>query len=113
MRDEGIEIDAGFEEKPNESEEGSSKKQKADKTDKDTAEAVKGTTSGNNEDTTELSDRDKSRDGAEGSEGHPRNRYDPKNDDIVARQLREAAEEETDPELRKKLWKEYEQYKKR
>jgi len=31
----------------------------------------------------------------------------------VARQLREAAEEETDPELRKKLWKEYEQYKKR
>lgn len=113
LRDEGIEIDAGFEEKPNESEEGSSKKQKADKTDKDTAEAVKGTRSGNNEDTTELSDRDKSRDGAEGSEGHPRNRYDPKNDDIVARQLREAAEEETDPELRKKLWKEYEQYKKR
>jgi hypothetical protein len=30
----------------------------------------------------------------------------------VARQLREAAEEETDPELRKKLWKEYENYKK-
>jgi len=33
-------------------------------------------------------------------------------DDIVARQLREAAEQETDPELKKKLWKEYEQYKK-
>jgi hypothetical protein len=33
-------------------------------------------------------------------------------DDIVARQLREAAEKETDPELRKKLWKEYETYKK-
>ena len=34
------------------------------------------------------------------------------NDDIVARQLREAAEKETDPELKKKLWKEYEDYKK-
>jgi hypothetical protein len=33
-------------------------------------------------------------------------------DDIVARQLREAAEKETDPELKAKLWKEYEEYKK-
>ena len=36
----------------------------------------------------------------------------PEDDDIVARQLREAAEQETDPELKKKLWKEYEAYKK-
>jgi hypothetical protein len=33
-------------------------------------------------------------------------------DDIVARQLREAAEKETDPELKEKLWKEYHDYKK-
>jgi hypothetical protein len=32
-------------------------------------------------------------------------------DDIVARQIREAAEKETDPELKAKLWKEYEDYK--
>ena len=32
-------------------------------------------------------------------------------DDIVARQIREAAENETDPELRKKLWEEYRNYK--
>ena len=32
-------------------------------------------------------------------------------DDIVARQLREAAENETDPELKEKLWKEYYEYK--
>lgn len=32
-------------------------------------------------------------------------------DDIVARQLREAAESETDPELRAKLWEEYRRYK--
>lgn len=33
-----------------------------------------------------------------------------RDEDIVARQLREAAERETDPELREKLWKEYEAY---
>ena len=33
-------------------------------------------------------------------------------DDIVARQIREAAEKETDPVLKEKLWKEYEDYKK-
>ena len=32
-------------------------------------------------------------------------------DDIVARQLKEAAEKETDPELKKKLWEEYRKYK--
>ncbi len=32
-------------------------------------------------------------------------------DDVVARQLREAAEKEVDPELRKKLWEEYKKYK--
>jgi hypothetical protein len=35
----------------------------------------------------------------------------PHDDDIVARQLREAAEKETDPELKKKLWEEYWKYK--
>ena len=36
---------------------------------------------------------------------------DGSDDDVVARQLREAAENETDPELRKKLWDEYRKYK--
>ncbi|WFB35049.1 hypothetical protein P3T73_12850 [Kiritimatiellota bacterium B12222] len=41
-----------------------------------------------------------------GGSAHP-----PRQDeDIVARQLREAAEKETDPVLREKLWKEYEAY---
>jgi hypothetical protein len=34
-----------------------------------------------------------------------------RDDDIVARQLREAAEKETDPELKAKLWEEYRKYK--
>ena len=33
------------------------------------------------------------------------------NDDVVARQIREAAEKETDPVLKKKLWEEYRKYK--
>jgi len=36
---------------------------------------------------------------------------DGSDDDVVARQLREAAEKEPDPELRKKLWDEYRKYK--
>lgn len=36
---------------------------------------------------------------------------DGSNDDVVARQLREAAVRETDPELRDKLWDEYRKYK--
>jgi len=37
---------------------------------------------------------------------------DGSDDDVIARQLREAAEKETDPELKKKLWEEYRRYKK-
>ena len=36
---------------------------------------------------------------------------DGRDDDIVARQLREAAQRETDPELRARLWDEYRAYK--
>ena len=36
---------------------------------------------------------------------------DGSDDDIVARQLREAAQKETDPELRARLWEEYKKYK--
>ncbi len=37
---------------------------------------------------------------------------DAKDDDIIARQLREAAMQESDPELKEKLWEEYRRYKK-
>jgi hypothetical protein len=36
---------------------------------------------------------------------------DARDDDIIARQLREAAMQETDPELKEKLWDEYRRYK--
>ncbi len=51
-------------------------------------------------------DIDHSKYGAPGGKLPP-----PEDDDIVARQLREAAEKEADPELKKKLWEEYWKYK--
>lgn len=50
--------------------------------------------------------------GGQGATRDRRSRYGKEDDDIVARQLREAAENETDPELKEELWKEYEEYRK-
>ncbi len=47
-----------------------------------------------------------------GAEGVPDDIPDARDDDIIARQLREAAMQEQDPELREKLWEEYRKYKK-
>jgi hypothetical protein len=54
-----------------------------------------------------------SREGKDDSTGTGRRDQPPAadDDDIVARQLREAAENESDPELREKLWQEYRRYK--
>jgi hypothetical protein len=60
----------------------------------------------------ETASRDESRKGGKSGSSDDRHRTDYEDDDIVARQLREAAENETDPELKEKLWKEYEEYKK-
>lgn len=43
--------------------------------------------------------------------GQPSDIPDGSDDDVVARQLREAAEKETDPALKAKLWEEYRKYK--
>ncbi len=48
---------------------------------------------------------------AAGSQDVPPDVGDGSDDDIVARQLREAAIEEKDPELKEKLWEEYRRYK--
>ena len=50
--------------------------------------------------------------GGSGPRTVPADIPDGSDDDIVARQLREAAMQETDPELREKLWEEYRNYKK-
>lgn len=50
--------------------------------------------------------------GGNGPSTPPADIPDGRDDDVVARQLREAAMAETDPELREKLWQEYRNYKK-
>ena len=50
--------------------------------------------------------------GSSGNGASAREIPDGSDDDIVARRLRKAAEQETDPELKEKLWKEYVEYKK-
>jgi hypothetical protein len=50
--------------------------------------------------------------GGSGPNTVPADIPDGSDDDVVARQLREAAMNETDPELRERLWQEYRNYKK-
>jgi hypothetical protein len=113
LRDQGIDINTDLEEESADSGQESTQAQKKVEIEEDASKTGKENKSEENKDDSELTARDPSREGLEGSGNHPKNRYDPKDDDIVARQLRQAAEEETDPELRKKLWKEYESYKKK
>jgi hypothetical protein len=47
----------------------------------------------------------------QGKNGAPPGTPDGSDDDVVARQLREAAEKEADPVLKQKLWEEYRKYK--
>jgi hypothetical protein len=68
------------------------------------------TEAGDVDDTVASGDRPKGQ--GPGPKDNRGSRYSKEDDDIVARQLREAAENETDPELKEKLWKEYEEYKK-
>jgi len=73
-------------------------------------------TTGDSRDAGGLEGGDGSAGGVEGAAAQndrvPPDVGDGRDDDVVARQLREAAIEEEDPELREKLWDEYREYKK-
>ncbi len=84
----------------------------ANASDGETGKTGKSADSGDGEAGGERAERDRSGESMEGIPRGKQARYESgADDDIVARQLREAAEEETDPELKEKLWKEYEAYK--
>ena len=55
--------------------------------------------------------RGKGKNKGDGSKQYKRKKLDKIDDDIVSRQLKEAAENETNPELKEKLWDEYYKYK--
>jgi hypothetical protein len=73
---------------------------------------AKGSESEHGDDGGAVASSDRPKGQESGSKDDRGSRYSKEDDDIVARQLREAAENETDPELKEKLWKEYEEYKK-
>ena len=100
LREKGVDVDTSG----SESSEGSSEDAAAQGREQTQAEqGAKGSKSAST---------DSSRPGGKGAGGADQGRDRYEDDDIVARQLREAAENETDPELKKKLWKEYDEYKK-
>jgi hypothetical protein len=99
LREQGVDVDASGSESSQGSEEASARGGEQTQTD----QAAKGSTSAST---------DSSRPGGKGAGGAEQGRARTEDDDIVARQLREAAENETDPELKEKLWKEYDDYKK-
>ena len=101
LRDKGVDVDTSGSESSEETEaqKGASQSGRETETTGGAADA-------------ETASRDGSRKGGKGGSADDRHRTDYEDDDIVARQLREAAENETDPELKEKLWKEYEEYKK-
>lgn len=83
------------------------------------ADVQSGGAAGNNDETGTIGGQSEGGavDSSEGSRDTGSDREQPEDvgdgsdDDVVARQLREAAEKETDPELKAKLWEEYRRYK--
>ena len=101
LRDKGVDVDTS----------GAKSSEETD-TQKEASESGRETeTTGGGADTKTAS-RDGSGKAGKGTPADDRRRANYEDDDIVARQLREAAENETDPELKEKLWQEYEEYKK-
>jgi hypothetical protein len=111
LREKGVDLDSSSDE---------SAESEAEETDEENeSEAEKESTDNRNEQASkegkeegQVAKSDSSREGAEGTPRKESRHGSGEDDDIVARQLREAAENETDPELKEKLWKEYEEYKK-
>jgi len=112
LKEKGVEIDSGESKSADETSEQDKEGQQGKTGDKDASRDEKGSENqqGADDDTVATADTPKGE--GSGSKREPGSRYNREDDDIVARQLREAAENETDPELKEKLWKEYEDYKK-
>jgi hypothetical protein len=113
LREKGIDVDTSS--SPETSDESEQKKAAGKEganadTDESGTEKSKDTEKGNGG--KEAASGETSEEAGQGSTGERKRYGGGEDDDIVARQLREAAENETDPELKEKLWKEYEAYKK-
>ena len=118
VRDKGVEVDTSYQGKTQktEGEQTDSEKERAEKPEGEQPDSekekakIKG--EGHRDDKAAMN-RDYERAPGDGKGGTYSRKERPAqyDDDIVARQIREAAEKETDPELKERLWKEYENYK--
>ena len=111
LREKGIDLDSTSDESA-ESESKDTAEENESQADKESTANRKEQSSEKGEENGQVAKSDSSREGAEGTPRKQRPHGGGEDDDIVARQLREAAEKETDPQLKEKLWKEYEEYKK-
>ncbi len=102
LREQGLDVDTSASRSSGESREGP----------RDTSRSDQEMESHDSSTSSDTASKTGSRRSGKGSSRKDQGRAVYEDDDIVARQLREAAENETDPELKEKLWKEYEEYKK-
>jgi hypothetical protein len=110
LRAKGVDVNTAESESSAETEGGSTDAENKQTDEKGTPEKEQGMGGEEGEAGAATASGDEDRKGGRDSAKRDQQRnYD--DDDIVARQLREAAENETDPELKKKLWQEYEEYK--
>ena len=112
LREKGVDLGSSSTETSAESEEKKAGEKKDAEAEKDESGSEKTKDIEKGEGGEEVASRNASREGGEGPTRDEKRNSAGEDDDIVARQLREAAENETDPELKEKLWKEYEAYKK-
>lgn len=111
LREKGVDLDASADESA-ESDANQTDAAKQSDADKDAADKQDGQAAKAGGDDDQVAKSDTSRKGDQDAARKQERHGSGEDDDIVARQLREAAEKETDPELKEKLWQEYEEYKK-
>ena len=105
LREKGVEIDTSSPEETSDAQaEGAESEQREGSPEKGEGDAQTATTG-------DRQEGSRGEGKGQSSTQQQRSRPSGHDDDIVARQIREAAEKETDPELKEKLWKEYDDYK--
>jgi len=112
LREQGVDLDGSESEASSGSGEGEEDWESKAGTEKERPDKEKGSDFEEGSVDREGTSHDEPGEGDQNSSREQKRPYDKEDDDIVARQLREAAENETNPELKEKLWKEYEAYKK-
>ncbi|MEJ2221479.1 MAG: hypothetical protein P8X80_11755 [Desulfobacterales bacterium] len=112
LKEKGVELDGEESKSSDDASQQGKEDRQGEAGEKDVSREEKGAKAEQGEVDDAVASKDQTKGQGSGPKDDPGSRYNKEDDDIVARQLREAAENETDPELKEKLWKEYEDYRK-